>query len=44
MLDGRVFSIEDGWKTIWLVTPAGKQLVEDREEADLARFVALHAH
>ena len=44
MLDGRTFSTQDHWKTIYLVTPAGKQRVNDKEKADLVRLVALQAN
>ena len=43
MTDGRVYSSQDGWKTVFLVTPAGKKLVEDQEEAAVARDVFSHS-
>ena len=44
MVDGRVYASDDGWSTVYLITPAGKELVEDREEASMAKFVFLHSH
>ena len=43
MADGRVYSTQDNWVTIFVVTPAGKQQVLDREEAEQVRFIALNA-
>ena len=43
MVDGRTFTSADGWTTIYLVTPAGKRPVLDKQEADQVRFIVVHS-
>jgi hypothetical protein len=49
MVDGRVYSSDDNWQTIWLRKPTGwrpghmspARRITDKEEADLIRFIAV---
>lgn len=49
MVDGRVYSTDDNWQTIWLRRPTRwrpghmgpSQRITDKQEADLIRFIAV---
>jgi hypothetical protein len=43
MVDGRVYFSDDNWATIWL-RRRGKTRRVTGHEANLARFLAIHAH
>jgi hypothetical protein len=41
MLDGRVYSTEDNWTTVYVTSPGGKRRRITGRAADLARFLAI---
>lgn len=41
MLDGRVYSTDDSWQTVYLTLPGGKPKKVTGRDADLARFLAV---
>lgn len=42
MVDGRVYSTTDGWETVYVSQRGGKKRkVTDKDEADLARYLAI---
>ncbi|TIL48844.1 hypothetical protein [Mesorhizobium sp.] len=43
-VDGRVYHSDDNWQTVYLTNPGGKARRVTGEEADLARFLAMHAN
>lgn len=45
MVDGRVFYSTDRWESVYLISAPGKKARRiSGRQADLARFLAIHAH